>query len=92
VSADYSEILHLFVVCHVSADCSETMRPTRQLHNFKAISLPISCSSNKQYVCLFCSVAAALAIPKATSHHYIQSDNFTFVFHEYVCVCFKLQM
>jgi len=37
-----------------------------------------------------CSVAAALAIPKATSHYCIQSDNFAFVFHEYFC--FKLQM
>jgi hypothetical protein len=37
-----------------------------------------------------CSPAAALAIPKATSHHCIHSDNFAFVFHEYFC--FKLQM
>jgi len=36
-----------------------------------------------------CSVATALAIPRITFHHCIQSDNFAFVFHEYFC--FKLQ-
>jgi len=35
-----------------------------------------------------CSLAAA--IPKATSHHCLQSDNFAFVFHEYFC--FKLHL